>query len=353
MKRTGNIYEKIADKENIRQAIVAASKGKKWRNAVKNVLSNIDFYVEKIHEILINKQYCPCKVKERDIFEGSRHKKRHITTIAFYPDQIIHWCVIRQIAPYLLKFSYVLSCGSVPDKGSIYASRFIKRWLRRDYKKTKYCAKLDIRHFYPSIKHDILLNLLKRKFKDKDLIDLLEKIIGHWQQSENRGLPIGFLTSQWFANFVLTPLDNFIKQKLKIVYYVRYMDDMILFSPNKRKLHKNVTAISEYLKHIGLELKDNWQVFKTDSRPIDFLGFRFYRTHTTLRKALMLRISRKAKRIIHRYSPDLAKAKSIMSYMGWIKHSNSYRFFKDRIERFICIGKARKIISKFDKEHTK
>lgn len=81
----------------------------------------------------------------------------------------------------------------------------------------------------------------------------------------------GNFTSQWFANFYLQDLDHYIKEKLKIKYYLRYMDDMLLFGRNKKELHKCRGLVDEYLHKEGLRLKENWQLFKTDSRPIDFL----------------------------------------------------------------------------------
>lgn len=357
MKRIGHIYEKIKSEENIRQAIFTAAKGKTYRAAVKTVLADVDKHVGLIKDMLENKTYTPCEVKERDVIEGARRKKRHITTIAFFPDQIIHWCVIRQLQPYFIKWSYPLSCGSMPLRGSHYAKKFIGRWLRHDPGKTRYCAKLDISHFYPSVPHSVVMETLKRKFKDKDLLELLEKIIGHWHlttsfDGDDIGIPIGFLTSQWLANFILTPVDHVIKQKARIPYYVRYMDDMILFGADTGILRRAVRHIVAELWNRGMRIKKNWQIFKTDSRPVDVLGFRFYRGYTTLRKALMLRISRKASAVKHKYAPTLEQARSIMSYMGWIRHSDSYKFFKTRIEPFINIKRARKIISKGDKNES-
>ena len=86
----------------------------------------------------------------------------------------------------------------------------------------------------------------------------------------------GNYTSQWFANFYLQDLDHYIKEDLKIPYYIRYMDDMVLFHRNKKELHKARVKIEEFLKNEDLKLKENWQLFKTDSRPIDFLGYKFF-----------------------------------------------------------------------------
>ena len=136
---------------------------------------------------------------------------------------------------------------------------------------------MDISKFYPSIDNEILKQMLRRKIKDEDCLYLIDSII-----DSNAGLPIGNYTSQWFSNFFLQGLDHYIKEKLGVKYYVRYVDDLILLGGNKKKLHATRKAISEYLNNIGLRLKDDWQVFKVNNRAIDFLGFRFFRKKTIL-----------------------------------------------------------------------
>ena len=130
--------------------------------------------------------------------------------------------------------------------------------------------KLDIKKYYPSIDKEILKNKFKKMFKDKELLWLLNTII---DSEEN--VPIGFYTSQWFANFFLTDLDHYIKENLKIKYYIRYADDMVLFSNNKKNLHKARILIEEYLKKENLKLKENYSLFKVDNRFIDFIGYKF------------------------------------------------------------------------------
>lgn len=116
--------------------------------------------------------------------------------------------------------------------------------------------------------------------------------------SSKNGLPIGNYTSQWFANFYLQDLDHYIKEDLHIKYYIRYMDDIVLFHRNKKELHKIKEKIEAFLEKEDLKLKENWQLFKTDSRPLDFLGYRFYRGYTTLRRGNCLRIRRRIKKSI-------------------------------------------------------
>ena len=200
--------------------------------------------------------------------------------------------------------------------------------------------KLDIKKYYPSIDKEILKNKFKKMFKDKELIWLLNTII---DSEEN--VPIGFYTSQWFANFFLTDLDHYIKENLKIKYYIRYADDMVLFSNNKKNLHKARILIEEYLKKENLKLKENYSLFKVDNRFIDFLGYKFYRGYITLRRGIFLKIKRKVKRIYKKKYINIHNAYSMISYNGWIIHSNYYNYSNKYIKQYINIEECKKIIS--------
>ncbi len=179
-----------------------------------------------------------------------------------------------------------------------------------------------LKKFYPSINQDILKSKFRKIIKDKDTLDLIDLII----DSGKEGLPIGNYTSQWFANFYLQDLDHYIKEVLKVKYYIRYMDDMVLFSNNKKELKKMKYAIDDFLKNEGLKIKEDWQLFKTESRPIDFLGYRFYRGYTTLRRSNFLRIKRRAKKIAKKEELNFKDASAMLSYSGWLKHCDSYNY---------------------------
>lgn len=159
------------------------------------------------------------------------------------------------------------------------------------------------------------------------------------------GYLFGNFTSQWFANFYLQDLDHFIKEKMKVKYYLRYMDDMVLFGRNKKELHKIKHEIDEFLKPQGLKLKDNWQLFKVDSRPLDFLGYRFYRGYTTLRRSNFLRIKRRIKKIVKRGYIRLTDAYSVISYHGWLSHCNSFNYRNKYIKPYkITLKKCKGVI---------
>jgi len=159
------------------------------------------------------------------------------------------------------------------------------------------------------------------------------------------GLPLGFYTSQWLANWYLTELDHYIKEVLKAKYYVRYMDDMVIFGSNKRELHKIRIAIDAYLhEKLGLRLKETWQVYlfnyvKKDGshvgRDLDFMGFRFYRDRTILRKSIMMKATRKARKMCKKPRKSIHDCRQMLSYLGWFDCTDTYSMYKRRIKPFV------------------
>lgn len=341
MKRYKDIYSKITDLNNIELAIFKASKGKTKRSNVKKILERPEYYAFELREMLINKTYKPSKSNDVKIYDGARKKERIISKPRFYPDQCVHWAIMLQIEPLLHKRMYHWCCASIKNRGIHYAGKKVKKSLINDKLHTKYCVQMDVHHFYQSINQDILIKTLERIFKDKDLIWLLSEII----KSYDEGLPIGFYTSQWLANLYLLELDNYIKHELKIKHYIRYMDDILMFGSNKRKLHKAMKHIEEYLNtKLDLKLKPNYQLYLTDSRPVDFLGYRFCRGYTTLRSSNFLRIKRRIKKIYKKSEISLHDAYSVISYNGWVVHSNCYTFFNKYIKPYISIEDCKNII---------
>lgn len=341
MKRKGNIYPLIIEKENIKRAILNAAKGKKDRKSVKNIVDNIEESTLEIQEMLKNKTYKPSPYIEMKIHDGTRKKERIIYKPRFYPDQCIHWAIMQQIEPLLMRGMYEFCCASIKGRGIHYASNYIKKILVRDRKNTKYCLKLDVKKFYPSIDKEILKRKFMRIIKERDTLELLDLIVDSSQQ----GLPIGNYTSQWFANFYLQDLDHYIKEQLKAPYHIRYMDDMLIFHRNKKELHKIKHKIEEYLNDEHLRIKENWALFKVDdNRPIDFIGYRFYRNYTTLRKSNFLRIKRRIKKIYKKGKINYIDASCVLSYYGWIKHCNSNKFNEKYIRPYISLKKCKGVV---------
>lgn len=340
MKRIGNLYEFVYDKDTIRKAIKEASKGKRKRRDVKKILRDEETYVRKLHKLLKKEKFSPAPYIFDTILDGSQNKQREILKPKFYPDQIVHWCIYLTIRDHIYPKMYSISCGSIPGRGVHYGKRFVEKWIREDRKNTKYYMQLDVTKFYQSIKPDKLMEKIRRKFKDEKLLSLLESIL-----YMSDGLPIGMLLSQVFANFFASDIDFYIKQDLKAVHYIRYMDDMVIFGRNKKELHNMRKQIASRLRRDGLTLKSNWKICKFDKEPLDFMGFRFYRDHTALRKSIMLRISRKARKVGRKgKAATSTDACSIISYMGWISHSDSYGFFMRWVKPYVSIRRMKNII---------
>lgn len=345
------------EEDIIRTAINSAAKRKRNKPFVKRVLDNEDYYIQKIQKMLLLQTYKPRLPGSDEIIEGTRHKTRIIHKIGFF-DQCVQHVVILVLEEMFTKGMYEFSCGSIPGRGPHYGKKYIKRWITTDFKNTKYCCQMDIKKFYPSIDKEVLKKKLQRKINDKRMVKLIFSII----DSCDKGLPLGFYTSQWFANFLLQDLDHYIKQELGIKYYVRYLDDLIIFGANKKQIHKARKAIEEYLNNeLHLEMKDKHQVFRfiytkagrALGRALDFMGFRFYREKITLRKSLMLRISRKIRKVGRKRKPTRRDASAVLSYIGWVKNTDTYNFYLKWLKPFIDIKQLKEIISKHARKENK
>ena len=338
MKRVGYIYEKMCDIDLIKEAIRKSSKGKTKKAAVRRVLNNIDYYALQIQTMLVNENIELSPNRYMTIYDHSCSKERQITIPKYYPDQIIHWVVMLVIQPIIEKGMYRWSCGSVPNRGGIEAKKYVEKALKDV--KLRYVVKLDISKFFNNVNPKILLNMFRNKIKDQKAINLIEKILINGGDC----LPIGYYTSQWFSNFYLEGFDHFVKEELHIKYYVRYVDDMVLLDTNKRKLRKAIISMEKYLAKLDLKLKDNKQLWEIDSRPIDFVGFRFYRNKTLLRKKIFFRLLRRVRNVKKSGYITLKQAQGIMSLIGWIKHINGINIYKNFIYKYAPKWKLSKII---------
>lgn len=312
MKRTGYLYERIYDIENVKRAIKNASRKKKKRRYVRRIANNADYYAAKISEMLKNGTYVPSPNKTKVIYDTSSRKERSITIPKFYPDQIIQWATMQVLEPVFRRGMYEFSCGSVPGRGSLCAKKYVERKLRR--RDARYILKLDIRKFFPSISADKLKFLLRRRIKDARVLSLLDQII----DAGAPGLPIGYYSSQWLSNFYLWEIDHYIKEELGIRYYVRNVDDMVWIGPNRRKLKRAVHSLIEKLRADGYEvcIKDSWQIWKRGERAFDFVGYRYTDGKGTfVTKRNFMKLMRTV-RAIRKGGLNIGRARRLVSYLG-------------------------------------
>lgn len=251
--------EEMLSHDSVERSFLKPSRGKRNRADVKKVLDNLEEEIENVQEMLQRGTFIPSKHPMVRINEKNYLKERTIVKPNFKYEQVVHHVVVQAIRPGIEKGMYPFVLGSIPGRGQHMGARQITKWIRNDVPNTKYVLKMDIRHFFESVDHVVLKEWLHTKFRDKYILELLFLII----DAIEIGLPLGFYTSQWFANFLLQPLDHYIKEELHVKYMTRYMDDIVCFGRNKKELHKIRSAISNYLeKELHLELKGNWQVFR-------------------------------------------------------------------------------------------
>lgn len=320
MKRVGNIFEQIANIDNINYADNKARKQKKNFGIIKHD-KNREKDNNELSDQFSNLTY---ETSEYSIFKIYEPKEREIYRLPYYPDRIAHHAIMNIMEHIWVKTFINQSYSCIKGRGIHKLNKDLKKTLSNDPERTKYCLKLDITKFYPSINHDILKTIIRKKIKDKKLLRILDGII-----DSAKGVPIGNYLSQFFANLYLTYFDHWLKEEVKIKYYFRYADDIVILADNKVILHKYLILIKLYLSNIlKLQVKSNYQIFPVSSRGIDFIGYKFYHTHVLLRKSTKYRMYR----LINKYktckitSDNLKRRCS--SYFGWLKYCNSKRLLQ-------------------------
>lgn len=330
MKRYNNLYSKIYDIENIKLAHKNAKKGKSHYSEVKMVEVNPDKYFAEIHNMLKDKTFSN---SEYEVFtRACNGKEREIFKLPYFPDRIIHHCIMNILEPIWMKTLITDTYSSLKGRGIHKGVKRIKKALK-DRENTKYCLKMDVRKFYPSIDHAILKQIIRKKIKDKALLWLLDEII-----NSASGVPIGNYLSQYFGNLYLSGLDHWLKEQKGCKYYQRYCDDLVILHSDKKYLSQLRKEISDYLRiELNLKLKDNWQVFPVDKRGIDFLGYRFFHDYTLLRKSTAVRFKQRIKQIKkkHYLLTPINILSGIMSYWGWMKHADCYRLSRQYVDNCI------------------
>lgn len=348
MKSYNHLYEVCISEANRREAIKQAKHSKRIRKIIKKRNLSDDAILTDSYDWIENYEnayHTPLR-----IYDGISRKERKIL-VPTLEELIVQHCIVNALKPIFWKGMYEHSYGSLPKRGAHKGKKAIEKWISHDSRNVKYVLKMDIRHFFDSIPHEISKAKLAKKIHDEKMLNLLFKII----DVTDVGIPLGFYTSQWLSNWYLQGLDHYIKEQLKAVHYIRYMDDMVVFGSNKKALHCIRKAISDYLHfELHLELKDNWQVFRfsyssNKGRDLDFMGFRFFRNKTSLRKSIMLKATRKARKIALKRRPTIYDCRQMIAYLGWIDCTNSYSMYLEKIKPYINFRAIRKLVSVKDR----
>ena len=334
------LYEHICDRENILGAIQDASKDHHRDLQVQMMKENPEEYADAIEGILKTKSFHYSRFRTCDIVE--RGKKRHLCFTITFPDRVVQHAVMRIVAPILLgscvKFTYAAQKG----RGTHACSMEVRRFIRDDPEGTRFYLKMDVRHYFQNVSRDILWVQVKKKIKCPDTLELMHRLI--YEVPGRKGLAIGLYISQILSSFFLSPLDHWIVE-VKRMKMLRYMDDIIVFSDSKIKLHRLRKQIQYKLKtEFDLKLKDNYRVAPI-STGLDFVGFVHYPDYTRLRKSVKISYKRVANCIIKRLKKRIPIDKHIMGALnsyagmaGWCDSKNLYKNTYDRVMRAVEFG---------------
>lgn len=365
------LYQKMLKEETIRKAYKKLRKGKTKRKEIQFIDAHLDDEVQKMHDMILNTKppevevanpelaYHPCKRTPKVIFEHGKFRKIYMPEIH---EQWLHHIIVLVLEPIIRATAYRFSCGSFPQRGAHYGKRQIERWLQHNLKTTRNFAKVDIRHFYDSIQLKVLMRELAIRIKDRWFLYIIWLCLKDFK----KGIPLGFYISQWLANYILEPVDRLLTKVLGFKETMRYMDDITIFGANKKKLHAAIVELKKLLgRRFRLKLKSNWQVCKfwyqgkkrTIGRPLDFMGFVFYRNRTVIRKRIMIKATRLASRM-HRAkvagrSFYKRHVSAMLSYIGWFSCTDTYGCYRDRIKPLVRIKSLKQIISKLQRRQNR
>ncbi len=276
------------------------------------------------------------KVGKYNEFTITDPKERIILSLPF-KDRIIHqWYIEEFIKPYYVKRFIYDSYACIKNKGSHKGINRLKYFLNKIDYNNAYVIKFDIKKYFNSINKDILFNIIKHNIKDKKVLEITKIII--FENSYFNGIPIGNYTSQYFANIYLNELDYYIKNYLKIKYYIRYMDDFIIIVDSKIKAKEIFNNVKIFLKDkLELELNNKSRYYRIN-KGIDFCGYKVYKDYILIRRRCKKKIIKKIKLWNRLYKINRLKYKKFLlsynSFLGHISHGDCFKF-KEKVESLI------------------
>ncbi len=315
-------YNDIISLDNLLEAWKEFVKGKRNKKDVQEFQYQLSDNIISLHEKLRGRTYLHSGYYA---FNISDPKPRNIHK-ATVQDRLLHHALCRKLYPifdiHYINDSY--SCRKI--KGTHRALKHFISFVNKASKnniKTLWILKCDVRKFFASVDHAILGQILQKYIQDKEVIKLLEEVIRSFQSTRSdKGLPLGNLTSQLFANIYLNEFDQFVKHVLKQKYYIRYADDFVIMSQNREELLKILPEISNYLeKNLKLLLHPDKVFIKTVASGVDFLGWVHFLHHRVLRTTTKKRMFTRLESV--NYDNNVSS-----SYLGLLKHGNANKLRK-------------------------
>lgn len=320
-------YADVISIENLLEAWKEFIVWKRNRTDVQEFESRLMDNILRLHRELTTRTY---HHSNYHAFKISDPKPRDIHK-ATVRDRLLHHALYRILYPFFDKTFIADSYSCRNNKGTHKAiARFHKFARQESENNTKTCwvLKCDIRKFFASIDHEILLGILKKRIVDEDMLWLLEEIIRSFHSTEGKGLPLGNLTSQLLANVYLNEFDQFVKHRLKVRRYIRYADDFVVFSQDKAYLEDILLEMKMFLHwELKLAMHPDKVFIKTIASGVDFLGWVHFPDHRVLRTATKNRMFRNLE------AKDWKEA-VVQSYLGLLRHGNA-RGLEERVDTYL------------------
>lgn len=329
MRRSNDLLPLISDPDNLRLASWKAAKGKRYTAAVLNFQEDLDANLRQLREQI---QSGKVEVGDYRYFKVYEPKERQICASAFR-EQVLHHALMNVCHETFDRALIHDSYASRNGKGTYAALDRAKLFTR----KYAWFLKLDVRKFFESIHHDVMKRQLARLFKEERLLQIFYTIIDSYEAHPDRGVPIGNLTSQYFANHYLSELDHIIKEKLRIKAYIRYMDDMVLWHNDKEELKSVLKSVQSFLEsRLCCMLKPS--VLKCSKQGVPFLGYRIFPYHVRLLQKSKQRFIRKLTCIEANYQSgawtEEICARHALPLIAFTNHADGKAFRKNVLLRF-------------------
>ena len=332
-----NLYFLLCSYDNLLLAYKKARKHKTIRPEVLDFEKDLENNLLALRTELLFHIYRPQPLTSFIIRDP---KTRKINKSAFR-DRVVHHALCNIIEPFFEKQFIFDSYANRKGKGTLKAIQRFESFsnkISRNHTISAYAFKADIKHYFEDVNHPILINLIKRRIKDQRIIWLIEIILGNYS-NQDRSMPLGNLTSQFFANIYLHELDYFVKQQLKIKYYLRYVDDFVLLHNSPKELVQFKEKINFFLQDkLRLQLHPLKSKIMSLAGGIFFLGLRLFPHHRLLKKSNLRKFTKKYQQLSFQYLQKSMSYDHLYNFMeGWIayaKIANTYKLRKNILSNF-------------------
>lgn len=319
-------YHHIISLENLLGAWQEFIVGKKYRPDVQKFELQLMTNLFSLHHDLTTSQY---RHSDYEAFNISDPKPRHIHK-ARVRDRLLHHAIYRQLYPFFDRIFIADSYSCRLNKGThkaLHRFQTMARKVSRNSTRTCWILQCDIKQFFASIDHAILLYIVRKYISNARIITLLRGVIESFSLLPGKGLPLGNLTSQLFVNIYMNEFDQFVKHRLKVTWYIRYADDFVLLSEDRNMLSGFIPKIRDFLSQkLCLTLHPRKITIKTLASGIDFLGWVNFSMHRVLRTSTKRGMMRK----LRSHSTN----ETVQSYLGLLTHGNAHRMRQQILNQY-------------------